>query len=401
VPDSAGDAIASDAPRGELTILMPCLDEAATLATCIRKARQSLAELNIDGEVLIADNGSTDGSREIAAAEGARVVRVAERGYGAALLAGIKAARGRFIIMGDADDSYAFDTLGPFVEALRGGAELVMGNRFAGGIAAGAMPRLHRYLGNPVLSFVGRLFFRTPIRDFHCGLRGFDSAAIRRLGLQTHGMEFASEMVIKATLAKLRIEEVATTLKPDGRNRPPHLRSWRDGWRHLRFMLLHSPRWLFVYPGLALFAAGTLGSALLIPGPRIVGHVGLDIHTLLYAATAGVIGLQLMLFGLLAQCTAAALGLLPHSPLTRWCVTHFRLEVGLLLSFALLAAAFGLALDTLLGWGVVGFSALDPSRMMRRAIPAAMLGITGTELMIASFWLTFLQFAPTPKPSTP
>ncbi|HAM24131.1 MAG TPA: dolichol-P-glucose synthetase, partial [Actinobacteria bacterium] len=245
---------------------MPCLDEAETIETCIRKAQGYLQRSGVAGEVLIADNGSTDGSQELARALGARVVDVPRRGYGAALIAGIHQAQGRFIIMGDADDSYDFSALDPFVTALRGGADLVMGNRFAGGIAPGAMPALHRYLGNPVLSFIGRLFFRSPIGDFHCGLRGFRREAALELDLRTTGMEFASELVVKATLAQQRVVEVPTTLSPDGRSRPPHLRSWRDGWRHLRFLLLYSPRWLFLYPGLLVMALGTLGLVLLGTG---------------------------------------------------------------------------------------------------------------------------------------
>lgn len=382
----------------ELTLLMPCLNEAETLAMCISKARQSLASLGIEGEVLIADNGSTDGSREIAIASGARVVPVAERGYGAALRAGITAARGRYVIMGDADDSYAFDAIGGFCQQLRAGYQLVMGNRFRGGIEPGAMPPLHRYLGNPVLSFIGRLFFRIPVRDFHCGLRGFERQAILELGLQTSGMEFASEMIIKAAMAGLRICEVPTTLKPDGRSRPPHLRSWRDGWRHLRFMLLLSPRWLFLYPGLFLLILGLAGSLWLLPGLRIVGGVGFDIHSLLYATAAGIVGFQLTLFAVLARCTGSCLGILPPSPVTCWLLSKFRLELGLAVSFALILTALLLAWRTLMGWGTTGFSALDPGSTMRRAIPAAALGIAGMELLAASFWLTFLQFTPTRKP---
>lgn len=381
----------------ELTILMPCLNEASTLAICIAKAQHSIAALGIDGEVLIADNGSTDGSQEIALAAGARVVEVPERGYGAALRAGIAAAKGRYVIMGDADDSYAFDAIEQFYLQLEAGNRLVMGNRFQGGIAPGAMPALHRYLGNPVLSFIGRLFFRTPVGDFHCGLRGFDRQAIVELGLQTSGMEFASEMVIKATMAKLRICEVPTSLQPDGRNRPPHLRSWRDGWRHLRFMLLLSPRWLFLYPGLALFILGISSSLWLLPELRIVGGIGFDIHSLLYASFGGVVGLQLMLFGVLARCTGSCLGILPESALTRWLLSRFRLEVGLMFAFALIAVAVWLAWQTFAGWETGGFSALNPSATMRRAIPAATLGIAGMELLAASFWLTFLQFSPSIK----
>lgn len=247
------DGLSRSAPACELTILMPCLNEAETLARCITKARAFLIRSGIVGEVLIADNGSTDGSQQIAAVQGARVVAVKKKGYGSALLGGIHAARGRYVIMGDSDDSYDFSRLDGFVEKLRDGCQLVMGNRFLGGIEPGAMPALHRYLGNPVLSTIGRLFFRSPCGDFHCGLRGFDRDAVLALDLQSPGMEFASEMVVKATIRELRIAEVPTTLSPDGRSRPPHLKSWRDGWRHLRFLLLFSPRWLFLFPGAALF----------------------------------------------------------------------------------------------------------------------------------------------------
>jgi len=384
-------------PVCELTILMPCLNEASTLAICIAKAKSSITALGIDAEVLIADNGSNDGSQQIAENSGARVVAVAERGYGAALRAGIVAARGRHVIMGDADDSYAFEAIEPFYRQLQAGYQLVMGNRFKGGIAPGAMPPLHRYLGNPVLSFIGRLFFHTPIGDFHCGLRGFEREAILNLGLQTSGMEFASEMVIKASMAELRICEVPTTLKPDGRNRPPHLRSWRDGWRHLRFMLLLSPRWLFLYPGLMLFLTGLASSLWLLPELRVVGGIGFDIHSLLYTTAAGIVGLQLMLFGILARCTGSCLGILPPSFLTRWLLHRFRLELGLAASITLIAVSLLLAWQTFAGWETGGFSALNPSATMRRAIPAAALGITGMELLMASFWLTFLQFTPTRK----
>lgn len=381
----------------ELTILMPCLNEAETLKICIDKARNSLFRLGIDGEILIADNGSTDGSREIAEAAGARLIPVAERGYGAALRGGIDAARGRYIIMGDADDSYAFDAIDAFHAHLKDGWELVMGNRFRGGITPGAMPPLHRYLGNPVLSFIGRLFFRTPIGDFHCGLRGFQRDAILKLGLQTDGMEFASEMIIKASLAKLRICEVPTTLQPDGRSRPPHLRSWRDGWRHLRFMLLFSPRWLFLYPGIALFLTGLIGSAWVLPGLRVITGIGFDIHSLLYFTASAVVGVQMAAFGILARCTGSCLGLLPHSRATRWILEKFRLEAGLVVALVLLAVSINLIWKTFYGWESSGFPALDPSRTMRQAIPAAALGIIGMELLAISFWITFLQFSPRAK----
>lgn len=258
--------------RFELTILMPCLNEAETIGICVRKARAFLDQYNLEGEVLIADNGSTDGSQAIAQAEGARVVAIPVKGYGAALLGGINAAYGHYIIMGDADDSYDFSSLMPFVERLRAGDDVVMGNRFRGGIAKGAMPFLHRYLGNPVLSFLGRLFFNLKNGDFHCGLRGFNREKISQLRCNTTGMEFASEMLVKASLAHYTISEVPTTLKPDGRTRPPHLRTWRDGWRHLRFLLIHTPRWLFFYPGVASVLLGVLGAAAVaIPGVNIWG----------------------------------------------------------------------------------------------------------------------------------
>ena len=282
----------------ELTILMPCLDEAETLETCIRMARNFLARSNIAGEVLVADNGSTDGSQAIAVRNGARVVEVREKGYGAALLGGIRAAHGKYVIMGDADASYDFSRLEGFVEKLRNGYELVMGNRFRGGIAPGAMPALHKYLGNPVLSGIGRLLFRSPCKDFHCGLRGFNRESVMRLDLQTTGMEFASEMVVKATLQNLRIVEVPTTLSPDGRSRAPHLRSWRDGWRHLRFLLIYSPRWLFLYPGLCLSGLGLGLMAWLLPGPRFLFSAGFDVHTLVYASGMIVVGLQIIFLAL-------------------------------------------------------------------------------------------------------
>src|SRR6267154_1346802 len=272
---------AIEAPSGpqagedmELSVVMPCLNEKATVGVCVKKALNAMERHGIRGEVIVADNGSTDGSREIAAQFGARVVPIEARGYGSALRGGITAARGRFVLMGDADDSYDFSQLDLFVGKLREGNDLVMGNRFQGGILPGAMPPLHRYLGNPVLTGIGRLFFKSPVGDFHCGLRAFRRDAIERLDLRTHGMEFASEMVVKATAFGLRVTEIPTTLSPDGRDRAPHLRTWRDGWRHLRFLLLYSPRWLFLYPGMALFVLGAVVSTLLLPGPVMIGNVG-------------------------------------------------------------------------------------------------------------------------------
>jgi glycosyltransferase involved in cell wall biosynthesis len=375
----------------ELTILMPCLNEAATVGTCIAKARGFLARTGIRGEVLVADNGSEDGSLELAEKAGARVVRVAERGYGAALAAGIGAASGRYVIMGDADDSYDFSRLDDFVEKLREGYPLVMGNRFKGGIRKGAMPRLHRYLGNPALSFIGRLFFRAGVRDFHCGLRGFDREAALSLDLRTPGMEFASELVVKAALAGWRIAEVPTALHPDGRGRPPHLRSWRDGWRHLRFLLLFSPRWLFIYPGLALFALGSGLTTALYFTPLHVGRAGLDIHSMLYASAAAILGLQLCLFGLFARVSAQIAGLLPRRPSLERLLRVATLERGLLAGLSIAAAGLVWSALAFWHWREAGFGALDPRVVMRDTIPATALMIGGMEIALASFLLSVLR----------
>ena len=382
--------IKSDDNRTELSILMPCLNEAETLATCIKKAQKALESLNVNGEVVIADNGSTDGSPEIAASLGARVVHVAEKGYGNALLGGIKAARGKYIIMGDADDSYDFTNLGPFLEKLRAGYELVMGNRFKGGIAPRAMPPLHRYLGNPVLTGMGRLFFRSPCGDFHCGLRGFSKAAIQRLDLRTKGMEFASETVVKASLQGLRITEVPTTLSVDGRNRPPHLQSWRDGWRHLRFLLLYSPRWLFLYPGLLLMLVGAVVSGWLLVGPRVVDGITLDVHTFLYAAIAIVIGYQTVIFAIFTKVFAITEGLLPEDPRLKSLFNYIKLETGILAGALLLVAGIGLSIYALSFWSATSFGPLDPSRTLRLVIPAVTLIALGLQTVLSSFFLSIL-----------
>ena len=375
----------------ELTILMPCLNEAATVAACVSKARGFLSRAGIDGEVLVADNGSSDGSAERAAAAGARVIGVADRGYGAALRAGVEAAQGRYVIMGDADDSYDFGRLEGFMRELHAGHPLVMGNRFKGGILPGAMPALHRYLGNPVLSFIGRLFFRARVGDFHCGLRGFDRQAVLGLGLRTPGMEFASEMVVKALLAGWRIAEVPATLAPDGRGRAPHLRSWRDGWRHLRFLLLFSPRWLFLYPGLTLLIVGlTLTTALYFSTLRI-GGAGLDIHTMLYAAAAALLGLQLCLFALFARVSAQVAGLLPRQPLLERLLRAVTLERGLLAGLGIAFMGFVWSAAAFWQWRDTGFGALDPRAMMRETIPASALMIGGMEVALASFLLSVLR----------
>jgi len=374
----------------ELSILMPCLNEAETLATCVIKAQKALDDLNISGEIVIADNGSTDGSPEIATTLGARVVHVAEKGYGSALLGGIKAARGKYIIMGDADDSYDFTNLGPFIDKLRAGYDLVMGNRFRGGIAPGAMPPLHRYLGNPVLTGIGRLFFKSPSGDFHCGLRGFNKAAIERLNLRTTGMEFASETVVKASLHGLRITEVPTTLSVDGRSRPPHLRSWRDGWRHLRFLLVYSPRWLFLYPGLLLMLVGALVAGWLVLGPRVVDGITLDVHTLLYAAMAIVIGYQTVNFAVFTKVFAITEGLLPEDPRLNKLFRYVTLETGLIAGGLLFFGGLALSLYALNSWGAHSFGPLDPSHTLRLVIPAVALITLGLQTILSSFFLSIL-----------
>lgn len=370
----------------ELTILMPCLNEAETLALCIQNARQFLDEYGINGEVLIADNGSTDGSQQIAQECGARVTDVPARGYGNALRYGIEAAYGRYVIMGDADGSYDFMALMPFVEQLRAGYELVMGNRFAGGIEPGAMPKLHKYLGNPVLTMIGRLFFGGPCRDFHCGLRGFQREAMCDLDLRTTGMEFASEMVVKATMHNLRITEVPTTLARDGRSRPPHLRSWRDGWRHLRFLLLYSPRWLFLYPGFAAVLVGLITMTLLTVGPVRLGRIGFDIHTLLLASLLVMVGTQSMFFAILAQEFAISDGLAPPEQRFNSFFARLPLEATLVIGLILVGAGSIGILVAVLIWGSVDFGGLRVSEMMRMLVPSVTAVAVGFQLMIASFF---------------
>jgi len=374
----------------ELTILMPCLNEGETLAACIAKARSYLERSGVSGEVLIADNGSTDGSQAIAEAAGARVVHEQRKGYGAALRAGIADARGRYIVMGDADDSYDFTALDPFVAALRGGADLVMGNRFKGGIAPNAMPPLHRYLGNPVLSAIGRLFFRSPIGDFHCGLRGFRTEAMRGLGLATDGMEFASEMVVRATVDGLRIAEVPATLSPDGRSRPPHLRSFRDGWRHLRFLLQLSPRWLFLYPGAALMLAGLASMLWLLPGPRMLFGVGLGVNTLIYSSAAIVCGFQAMTFAIFAKVFAINARLLPPDERVRRFTSLLNVEVGMAAGVLMLLAGFAGSAYSLGLWRLAAFGALNPEVSLRVVAPSATAMIVGLQLIFSSFFLGVL-----------
>ena len=374
----------------ELTILMPCLNEAETLGVCVSKALGYLARSGIAGEVLVADNGSTDGSQAIAEGLGARVVAVAERGYGAALIAGIAAARGRFVIMGDSDDSYDFTDLDSFVTKLRDGFALVMGNRFRGGIRPGAMPKLHRYLGNPVLSTIGRVFFGAPVRDFHCGLRGFDREAIRALDLRAPGMEFASEMVVKATVKGLSITEVPTTLSPDGRSRPPHLRSWRDGWRHLRFLLVFCPRWLFLYPGAVLFLAGLGAMALLLPGPLRLGGVTFDVHTLLYGAGAMIMGFQAVQFWAFAQLYGAQQGVVPEEKRLAALLARFGLEPALIVAGLLVLAGLGLGVAAVAIWGAQRFGPLEGMGAMRMAIASVTSMVLGLQMAFGAFFVALL-----------
>jgi glycosyltransferase involved in cell wall biosynthesis len=377
-------------PEIELTVVMPCLNEAATVGTCIDKARRCMEENGVVGEIVIADNGSTDASREIAAGRGARVVSVAAKGYGSALHGGIAAARGRYVMMGDADDSYDFANLMPFLEKLRHGCDLVMGNRFQGGIKPGAMPPLHRYLGNPVLSFIGRLFFHPPVGDFHCGLRGFSRDAFDRMRLETTGMEFASEMVVKASLLGMRIAEAPTTLSPDGRDRPPHLRSWRDGWRHLRFLLMFSPRWLFFYPSLLVMGIGVFLTLWLLGGPRTVGCVTFDVHTILYAMAAVAIGFNMLLFGVYARVFGMTTGLLPAQPTLMRAFRYVNLEVGLIVGAVVFLAGLLGGLIAVHTWSNAAFGPLDPETSLRIVIPSVLGLILGSQIILSSFFLSIL-----------
>ena len=375
----------------EVSVVMPCLNEARTIARCVAEARSALEGGGIAGEVVVADNGSTDGSQQLAADAGARVVAVAARGYGNALRGGIAAARGKWLVMGDADGSYDFSHLPRFVGQLRGGADLVMGNRFLGGIEPGAMPWKNRHLGNPVLSFLGRLLFHAGIGDFHCGLRGFSAAAYRRMNLRTTGMEFASEMVIKSVVLGLRVTEVPTVLRRDGRDRPPHLRPWRDGWRHLRFMLLFSPRWLFLYPGLLLMAGGLGVGGCLLPGPLTVGRVTFDVHTLLFASLAVVVGFQAVSFAVLSKFFAVRAGLRPPEARFESWLRHATLEAGLFLGLALTLGGLLLWADTVWVWSERGFGPLQPAQTLRWVIPGALGLMLGSQLTLTSLFLGVLR----------
>ena len=391
VPARQPAAAARKRARPELTIVIPCLNEAETLSRCVEEARRYFRAYDVNGEVIVADNGSTDGSPEIAERAGARVVHVSDKGYGAALLGGIRAATSPYVAMGDADGSYNFMGLQPFLEKLRAGADRVMGNRFLGGIGRGAMPRLHRYVGNPVLSFAGRLFYRSDIGDFHCGLRAFRRDSIMGLGLSSSGMEFASEMVVKAQLRGLAIAEVPTTLAPDGRSRPPHLRSWRDGWRHLKFLLIFSPRWLFFYPGALMALLGLIAFAVLLPGYQIVGDVRFGVHTLLFAGAAILIGGQLMSFGLLAS----VFGVREKYWFADGRIERLRrflsVDTGCIVGGLMILAGAAGAVFALLRWAGAGYGDMQVESLMRITIPSVLLGAVGLQLIFTTFLMELLS----------
>jgi glycosyltransferase involved in cell wall biosynthesis len=374
----------------ELTILMPCLNEAETLEKCVPKAQSFLKRYGVRGEVLVSDNGSQDGSPEIARRLGARVVNAPTRGYGAALICGTLAAHGKYVIMGDADGSYDFADLLPFLEQLRKGADLVIGNRFRGGIKPGAMPWMNRWIGTPVLSGLGRLFFHSRVGDFNCGLRACTRAAFQKLNLRTTGMEFASEMIVKAALLGLDVAEVPATLSPAGRSRSPHLRPWRDGWRHLRSLLMYSPRWLFLYPGLAMILAGAGVCIWLLPKTGRIGNLAFDIHTLLYAFVAIVLGFQFIAFATFTKVFAISEGLLPEDPRLNRAFRYITLETGLVVGALLTLAGLGGSALAVSDWGKASFGALDPSRMLRLVLPSVFALMLGVQIICSSFFLSIL-----------
>ncbi len=374
----------------QLTILMPCLNEAETLAICINKANIWISQSGLDGEVLIADNGSTDGSQAIAESLGARVVAVEQKGYGSALFHGCMSASGEWVIMGDSDGSYDFSNLDPFIKKLHEGYDLVMGNRFLGGIAPGAMPWKNRYIGNPILTWVGRLLFKCPAKDFHCGLRGFRKDAFLRMDLRTTGMEFASEMVIKANLFGMSIAEVETTLSKDGRSRPPHLNPWRDGWRHLRFMLLCSPRWLFVIPGALLSLISLVSYALLLFGPVKFGSVIFDVHTLFFSEAGLVLGFLAVTLGFIIRMVGIREGLLQEYSLFEKLRTSPVLEIGSAVGTLMMAAGLFFGIEALMAWSTVDFGSLDTGELLRTISLSTMLIMLGGITLMTSLVMGFL-----------
>ena len=374
----------------DVSVVMPCLNESATIGTCVTKALQTIRRLNLSGEVIVADNGSIDGSRQMASALGARVISITTPGYGAALQGAIAAARGQFVLMGDSDDSYDFTQLGAFLSKLREGYDLVVGNRFRGGISPGAMPLLHRYAGNPILSGIGKLLFKSPVGDFHCGLRAFRRDSIEQLRLQMLGMEFASEMIVKATLFGFRLTEIPTTLSPAGRKRASHLRTWRDGWRHLRFLLLYSPRWLFLYPGILLFVLGTMASTWLLFSPRTVGRITFDVDTLLFSAMAILLGFQSINFAAFTEAFAITRGFRPADTRLDRLLRHMNLETGLALGTSLLLMGAGMWGAGLSYWSSMHFGNLNPAKTLRLVIPGVVCLTLGFQVMLSSFFLSVL-----------
>lgn len=384
----------------EVTVLLPCLDEAETLAICVQKAVKCLDELGVRGEVLVSDNGSTDGSQQIAAENGARVIHAPIRGYGGALMAGIDAAYGKYVIMADADDSYDLANLGPFIDKLREGHDVVMGNRFKGGIAPGAMPPLHRYLGNPVLSWLGRALFKLRgVGDFHCGIRGFSRDRIRQLDLCMPGMEFASELVVRASLRGYTIVEVPTTLRKDGRSRPPHLRTWRDGWRHLRFLLVLSPRRTLIQPGFALGALGAFGAIALTLGPIRIGQIAFDVNALVYACLAALVGTQLVLFGGFAEIYGRNEGIVREARLARW-TKILRLETCAAVGLALIALGLVGTILALSAWGASGFGEQDARAAIRVVVPSATAIASGILIIFSGLFGSLLTLRVANAPAT-
>ena len=374
----------------ELSVVMPCLNESETVGKCVSKAMAALEAAGITGEVIVADNGSTDGSPEIAQSAGARLVHVEERGYGNALKGGIRAARGTYVLVADSDDSYDLRHLSRFVEQLRNGSDLVMGNRFRGGISKGAMPTLHRYLGNPVLTALGRLFFHSPCHDFHCGLRAFRKDSYERMGIRSTGMEFASEMVVKASLLGMKVSEVPTTLSPDGRSHPPHLRTWHDGWRHLRFLLMYSPRWLFLYPGIISILVGVAACFWLMPGPRRIGDVVFDVHTLAYGFASILVGFQLLAFAVFTKVFAITEGLLPEDPRLNRLFKYIKLETGLIIGALFVALGVAGSVFALSTWARSNFGAVTSENILRTVMLSVFALILGPQVIFSSFFLSIL-----------
>ena len=374
----------------ELSIVMPCLNEQETLAICIKKAQGFLKTHQVVGEIIVADNGSEDGSQKIAKEQGVRLIIVKDKGYGNALKAGINSAIGKYVIMADADNSYNFAALMPFLEKLREGFDMVIGNRFKGGIEKGAMPFLHRYLGNPILSYMGRLFYEVKIKDFHCGLRGFSKEAFNQMNLRTSGMEFASEMIVKSRLNNLQITEVPTRLHRDGRSRKPHLNTWSDGWRHLRFLMLYSPQWLFLIPATILMVIGSISSFILMIKPVVVNGITFDIHTLIYTFSLILIGFQFMVFYALTKIFAVENGLLPKSKRYNRLFKYINLEKGLVLGFLLLILGIILSFKGLFVWQDTQFGNLSPSYSFRIIIPAVFTLLLGIQVILFSLFFSIL-----------